>query len=150
RRWPGQGGGVRRAARGFRRRRPGRRAGRASGDAAAGAPAAPAHSRGRRAPAHDHRQAAAPSAATAGDTVTVQHTSTMQVRWGDVDAAGIVFYPRFYEWYDYGCESLFASLGLPWPETFPRYGIVGVPILESGSRFPSPARYGDTLAIRAT
>jgi 4-hydroxybenzoyl-CoA thioesterase len=81
--------------------------------------------------------------------VTVERTSSVQVRWGDVDAAGIVFYPRFYEWYDYGCEALFASLGFPWPEAFPRYGIVGMPILESGSRFPSPARYGDTLTIRA-
>jgi 4-hydroxybenzoyl-CoA thioesterase len=66
-----------------------------------------------------------------------------------VDAAGIVFYPRFFEWYDLGCETLFAALGLPWPELFPRHGIVGVPILESGSRFVSPARYGDTLAVRA-
>lgn len=78
------------------------------------------------------------------------HTSTVQVRWGDVDAAGIVFYPRFFEWYDHGCEALFAALGLPWPEAFPRYGIVGVPILESGSRFVSPARYGDTLTLRST
>jgi len=78
------------------------------------------------------------------------HTSTVQVRWGDVDAAGIVFYRRFFEWYDYGCEALFAALGLPWPEAFPKYGIVGVPILESGSRFVSPARYGETLAIRST
>jgi 4-hydroxybenzoyl-CoA thioesterase len=80
----------------------------------------------------------------------IAHTSTVQVRWGDVDAAGIVFYPRFYEWYDYGCEALFASRGLPWPETFPRYGVVGVPIVESGSRFVAPARYGDTLSIRST
>jgi 4-hydroxybenzoyl-CoA thioesterase len=77
------------------------------------------------------------------------HTSSVQVRWGDVDAAGIVFYPRFFEWYDYGCEALFAAVGLPWPEAFPRYGVVGVPILESGSRFVSPARYGDTLTIRS-
>jgi 4-hydroxybenzoyl-CoA thioesterase len=81
--------------------------------------------------------------------VTVEHTSTVAVRWGDVDAAGIVFYPRFFEWYDFGCEELFAALGLPWPVTFPKYDIVGVPIVESGSRFFSPARYGDTLAIRA-
>jgi 4-hydroxybenzoyl-CoA thioesterase len=81
--------------------------------------------------------------------MTVEHTSTVTVRWGDVDAAGIVFYPRFYEWYDFGCEELFAALGLPWPELFPRHGIVGVPIVESGSRFSSPARYGDTLHIRA-
>jgi 4-hydroxybenzoyl-CoA thioesterase len=78
-----------------------------------------------------------------------RHTSTVPVRWGDVDAAGIVFYPRFFEWYDLGCESLFAALGLPWPELFVARGIVGVPIVESGSRFASPARYGDTLEIRA-
>jgi 4-hydroxybenzoyl-CoA thioesterase len=79
----------------------------------------------------------------------VRHTTVVPVRWGDVDAAGIVFYPRFFEWYDLGCEALFAALGLPWPELFPKHGIVGVPIVESGSRFVSPARYGDTLEIRA-
>ena len=38
---------------------------------------------------------------------------------------------------------------MPWPEAFPRYGIVGVPIVESGSRFVNPARYGDVLTIRS-
>jgi len=78
------------------------------------------------------------------------HTTQVKVRWGDVDSAGIVFYPRFYEWYDLACERLFDSLALPCPQTFPRYGIVGVPIVESGARFASPVRYGDTMAIRAT
>ena len=78
------------------------------------------------------------------------HATTIPVRWGDVDLAGIAFYPRFYEWYDLGCEALFASLGLAWPEAFPRYEIVGVPILESGSTFSSPVRYGDVLTIRST
>ena len=82
--------------------------------------------------------------------MSVAHATTVQVRWGDVDAAGIVFYPRFFEWYDLGSEALFAALGLPWPEAFPRYGIVGVPIVESGSRFTAPARYGDVLTIRST
>ena len=77
------------------------------------------------------------------------HDTTVHVRWGDVDLAGIAFYPRFYEWYDLGSEALFASLGLPWPETFPRYDIVGVPIVESGSTFSSPVRYGDVLTIRS-
>jgi 4-hydroxybenzoyl-CoA thioesterase len=79
----------------------------------------------------------------------IEHTTQVQIRWSDVDAAGIVFYPRFFEWYDLGCESLFASLGLAWPEAFPKYDIVGVPIVESGSRFLSPARYGDVLTIRS-
>ncbi len=79
----------------------------------------------------------------------VEHTTSVQVRWSDVDPAGIVYYPRFFQWYDLGSEMLFLALGLPWPETFPRYGIVGVPIVESGSKFVSPARYGDELAIRS-
>ncbi len=78
----------------------------------------------------------------------VEHTTTVQVRWGDADPAGIAFYPRFFEWYDIGTEALFASLGLAWAEAFPRYGIVGVPILEAGSRFVSPVRYGDAVAVR--
>jgi 4-hydroxybenzoyl-CoA thioesterase len=79
----------------------------------------------------------------------VEHATDVQVRWSDVDPAGVVFYPRFFEWYDLGCESLFASLGLPWPEAFPKYEIVGVPIVESGSRFMSPACYGDVLTIKS-
>jgi 4-hydroxybenzoyl-CoA thioesterase len=77
-----------------------------------------------------------------------EHTTAVQVRWGDADPAGIAFYPRFFEWYDIGTEALFASLGLVWAEIFPRYGIVGVPILEASSRFVSPVRYGDVVTIR--
>src|SRR5438128_918279 len=70
------------------------------------------------------------------------HTTEIRVRWGDVDWAGVVFYPRFYEWYDLACEALFDSLGLPWPQTFPRYEIVGVPIVEAGAQFVSPVDNG--------
>lgn len=78
------------------------------------------------------------------------HTIEVRVRWGDVDWAGIVFYPRFYEWFDLACDSLFDAAGLPWPTLFPRHGIVGVPIVESGARFASPVRWGDMIRIRAT
>ncbi len=78
------------------------------------------------------------------------HTIDVKVRWGDVDWAGIVFYPRFYEWFDLACDSLFDALGLPWPTLFPQHGIVGVPIVESGARFVSPVRWGDAIRIRAT
>src|SRR5947209_7837234 len=77
------------------------------------------------------------------------HTTTVKARWGDTDPAGIVFYPRFYEWYDLGTETLFESLGLPWPEMFPREAIVGVPIVESGSTFLAPIRYVDEVNIRS-
>ncbi len=78
------------------------------------------------------------------------HTTTVRVRWSESDPAGIVFYPRFFEWYDLGTEALFEALGLSWPELFPRYAIVGVPIVESGSTFVAPVRYGDLVTIRST
>jgi 4-hydroxybenzoyl-CoA thioesterase len=78
------------------------------------------------------------------------HTTSVRVRWSDADPAGIAFYPRFFEWYDLGTETLFEAIGLPWPQLFPHYGIVGVPIVESGSTFVAPVRYGDTVTIRST
>jgi 4-hydroxybenzoyl-CoA thioesterase len=78
------------------------------------------------------------------------HATTVRVRWSDADPAGIVFYPRFFEWYDLGTEALFEAIGLPWPQLFPGHGIVGVPIVESGSTFVAPVRYGDTVTIRST
>src|SRR5215470_15608367 len=96
-----------------------------------------------------NRPPAAHAGLAAPATNKASHVTTISVRWGDVDFAGIAFYPRFYEWYDFGCEALFASLDLAWPEAFPKYGIIGVPILESGSTFSSPVRYGDALTIRS-
>lgn len=80
----------------------------------------------------------------------VTHSTTVRVRWSDTDPAGIVFYPRFFEWYDLGTEMLFEALGLPWPEIFPRYELAGVPILESGATFLHPVRYGEVVTIRSS
>ena len=75
---------------------------------------------------------------------------SVKVRWSEADPAGIVFYPRFFEWFDLGTEALFEALGLPWSVIFPKYRIVGVPIAESGARFTAPVRYGDEVMIRST
>ena len=72
------------------------------------------------------------------------------VRWSEADPAGIVFYPRFFEWFDLATEALFESLGLAWAEIFPKFRVVGVPIMESSAQFRSPVRYGDLVRIRST
>lgn len=80
----------------------------------------------------------------------ISHECSVMVRWSEADPAGIVFYPRFFEWFDMGTEALFDSVGLPWPVVFPKYGVVGVPIVECGARFVAPVRYGDEVRIRST
>jgi YbgC/YbaW family acyl-CoA thioester hydrolase len=74
----------------------------------------------------------------------------IRVRWSEADPAGIAFYPRFFEWFDMATEALFESLEMPWPVLFPRYRVVGVPIVDVGARFASPVRYGDTVTVRAS
>jgi YbgC/YbaW family acyl-CoA thioester hydrolase len=74
----------------------------------------------------------------------------IKVRWSEADPAGIAFYPRFFEWFDMATEALFESLEMPWPVLFPRYRVVGVPIVDVGARFASPVRYGDIVTIRAS
>jgi YbgC/YbaW family acyl-CoA thioester hydrolase len=80
----------------------------------------------------------------------IANAISVKVRWGEADPAGIVFYPRFYEWFDLGTEALFESIGLAWPQMFRAERIVGVPIVESGARFASPVRYGDVVRIETT
>jgi 4-hydroxybenzoyl-CoA thioesterase len=79
----------------------------------------------------------------------IENTITVAVHWSDADPAGIAFYPRFFAWYDLGSEALFESIGLPWPALFAQYDLSGVPILESGSRFIAPVRFGDVLRLRS-
>jgi hypothetical protein len=57
----------------------------------------------------------------------------IKVRWSEADPAGIAFYPRFFEWFDMATEALFESLEMPWPVLFPRYRVVGVPIVDVGA-----------------
>src|SRR5205814_7014925 len=95
-------------------------------------------------------EAVALSVPRAAAFVSARHTVEIQVRWSESDPAGIAFYPRFFEWFDIACAALFDSLALPWPVLFPQYSIVGVPIVECGSRFSSPVRYGDTMEVTAT
>jgi hypothetical protein len=79
--------------------------------------------------------------------VPASHEMTVKVRWSEADPAGIVFYPRFFEWFGLATEALFES----------RFAVAGhLPQYrtsacrsESGARFTSPVRYGDRVRVRS-
>ena len=77
------------------------------------------------------------------------HVIELRARWGDVDAAGIAYYPRVFRWFDVAAEELFRAAGLPWGTLFPEAGIVGLPILEAHCRFVAPIHYDDRLRIES-
>lgn len=77
----------------------------------------------------------------------VSHTHEVRVRWGDVDYAGIAFYPEFFRWFDEAADEFFRALGLPWERYLLEAKILGFPILEASSQFLAPVFYGELLRI---
>ena len=72
------------------------------------------------------------------------------VEWGDCDPAGIVFNPRFFEWFDAATAGIFAAAGMPKPRLIAEFGFVGIPLVESSAKFLSPSKFGDTVSIESS
>jgi len=62
------------------------------------------------------------------------HRKQIYVEWGDCDPAGIVYYPRYFEYFDACTNALFESAGLPKPDLLRTYGIMGIPLVEAHAR----------------
>jgi 4-hydroxybenzoyl-CoA thioesterase len=72
----------------------------------------------------------------------------LTVEWAQCDAAGIVFYPYFYVWFDQATERLFGANGLSYAELRRDFGVAGMPLLETGARYENPCRLGERLEMR--
>lgn len=71
----------------------------------------------------------------------------VRVEWGDCDPAGIVYYPRFFEFFDASTAALFEKAGFPKHELLEKYGIAGIPMVDTQAKFLAPATFGDTVEI---
>jgi len=70
------------------------------------------------------------------------------IEWGHCDPAGIVFNSRFFEFFDWGTWTLFErALGIKPQDLAGVFGIVGIPLVDSGARFIAPARFGDVVEL---
>ena len=78
------------------------------------------------------------------------NTRTIQVEWGDCDPAGIVFYPRYFAWFDACTAGLFAAAGLPKPLLLKKYAILGIPMVDTAAKFHIPSRFGETFKIETS
>jgi 4-hydroxybenzoyl-CoA thioesterase len=77
------------------------------------------------------------------------YTTTILVRFGDLDAAGIAYYPNLVNFLHEAFEDFFAGhVGRPYPEVF-REGL-GFPTVKVEMEFLSPVHYGDRVQIDVT
>ena len=71
------------------------------------------------------------------------------VRWGDTDAAGIVFYPNFYKWMDDSTHAYLSAIGYPSSKLFAELQI-GVPLLEAHCVFNMPLLFEDNVTVQSS
>jgi acyl-CoA thioester hydrolase len=68
-----------------------------------------------------------------------------RVEWGETDAAGIVFYPNIYRWFDAASHDLLAAAGVD------VQGLLmegyAIPLVETGARFLRPILYADRIEV---
>ncbi|NVB39862.1 acyl-CoA thioesterase [Pseudenhygromyxa sp. WMMC2535] len=87
-----------------------------------------------------------PSSATPA-TPAAPHVHHLDIGFGDCDPAGIVYFPRYFDFFHQAMESWFpAALGMGYAE-FVRGRKLGFPAVHSEADFVAPSRFGDRVAI---
>ena len=73
--------------------------------------------------------------------------SQLKVRFGDIDHAGIVYYPRFLHYFHVALEEFFGQeLGIDYPVLIDQHHI-GLPTVHLETDFSRPLRYGDSIDV---
>jgi 4-hydroxybenzoyl-CoA thioesterase len=71
-----------------------------------------------------------------------------RIEWGDCDPAGIVFNPRFFQFFDTNTWLMFeAALGVPVQDINKRYGLAGIVLVDVQGNFLRPAAFGETVEM---
>ncbi len=76
--------------------------------------------------------------------------SQLKIRFGDIDRAGIVYYPRFMHYFHVALEEFFASeLGIEYHEMVETHRI-GLPTVHLETDFSRPFSYGDNIEVEVS
>lgn len=72
----------------------------------------------------------------------------LKVRFGETDAAGIVYYPNFYKWMDQATHELMLASGFSTRKLMEED--YGIPLVEANCRFRGPLRFDDEVKVVST
>ncbi len=76
--------------------------------------------------------------------------SLLKIRFGDIDHAGIVYYPRFLHYFHVALEEFFGQkLGVEYPILINKHRI-GLPTVHLQTDFSRPLRYGDQIEVEVS
>ena len=74
----------------------------------------------------------------------------VRIEWGDCDAAGIVFYPRYFAYFDAATQGYFEAAGFPLHVTRKLFDMVGYPMVDTRAKFILPSSFGEDIEIVTT
>ena len=78
------------------------------------------------------------------------HVHRHRVRFGECDPAGIVYFPRFFDWFHQAMETWFDSaLGIPYAHCIDVQRM-GFPAVHTEADYLAPCKLGDDLEIQLT
>jgi 4-hydroxybenzoyl-CoA thioesterase len=75
---------------------------------------------------------------------------TIRIEWGDCDPAGIVYFPRYFEYFDACTVALFEHAGFRKKELLSTYQIAGIPVVDLKTRFMAPSTFGDDVTVESS
>ena len=76
------------------------------------------------------------------------HRTEYAVTWGDTDAGGLIYYPRFFHFVIVGLNDYFApAVDGAHPMEWLRTGGLTLPAVDASASFESPLRAGDAIVI---
>ncbi len=67
------------------------------------------------------------------------HRRDVQIQWGDCDPANIVYYPRYFAMFDDSTSIMFEAAGFSKQELVKKYGLVGIPMVDTRAKFYIPS-----------
>jgi 4-hydroxybenzoyl-CoA thioesterase len=76
------------------------------------------------------------------------NSRVVRIEWGDCDPAGIIYYPRYFGFFDASTSALIErALGMTKHEYLKAYNFTCHPLVSVRSRFLLPLRFGDDATI---
>jgi 4-hydroxybenzoyl-CoA thioesterase len=72
---------------------------------------------------------------------------TVRIEWGHCDAAGIVYFPRYFEMFDASTHYLFEAAGWTKAELRRRFDFIGYPMVDTRAKFYLPSSFDDDIII---
>jgi 4-hydroxybenzoyl-CoA thioesterase len=74
---------------------------------------------------------------------------TIRIEWGDCDPAGIIFFPRYFAYFDACTHALLERAGCRQQDMKKKYQILGFPLGDVRARFLVPTRYDEDVMVES-